>query len=434
MHLGSIHQVAAPRPAGSARSSNQLFEGEYKRVHRSVAMIQPSGATTAKARPIHAYLLLLAGCMSVLAAVLIAPNLPRMQAHFVQVPRVEFLVPIALTAPALVIALLSLFVGAIADRIGRKRLLVWGLVLYAAFGMAPMWLDSLHVILATRIGVGFTEALIMTCCTALIGDYFEGLQRERYLALNTTFASTSAVIFIAVGGALGEFGWRVPFAVYAISLMLVPAALLLLWEPERKSAAAGPHGLEAGAPAGSELSTARLVLVCAVTVVGAVAFMAVQVHIGYLLEAVGVTSPKTVGLVAAAGQLAVVTGSLLFRLLLRAGLGTSGRLAASFGLIGAGFITVGSAGSFAGVTTGALITGLGGGILCRPCCAGTWASCRPNTARWVPAPGWRPSSSASSLPPSWWSVWPARSAACRMRSGSWAPSCCLARSRCWSRH
>jgi MFS family permease len=318
-------------------------------------------AGTRLARPIHAYLLLLCGCMSVLAAVLIAPILPKMQAHFASVPRVEFLVPVALTAPGLVIAILSLFVGAIADRIGRKRLLAGGLLFYAAFGTAPMWLDSLYAILATRIGVGFTEAVIMTCCTALIGDYFEGVQRERYLALNTTFASTSAVIFIAIGGALGEFSWRMPFGVYAISLLLAPAVLLLLWEPLRRAESTG----SAGKPAPSETGwhPGRLVGICAVTVVGAIAFMAVQVHIGYLLEGIGVTSSGTVGLVAAGAQVAVVVGSLLFRVALRAQLTTAIRLATAFGIVGLGFVTVGSAGSFGAVTAGAVITGLGGGIL-----------------------------------------------------------------------
>ena len=78
-------------------------------------MSDASTASARIARPIHAYLLLLSGCMSVLAAVLIAPILPKMQAHFATVPRVEFLVPVAPTAPGLVIALLSLLVGALTD-------------------------------------------------------------------------------------------------------------------------------------------------------------------------------------------------------------------------------------------------------------------------------------------------------------------------------
>ncbi|MCH7301739.1 MFS transporter, partial [Pseudomonas capeferrum] len=51
-------------------------------------------------------LLLFGSCLPVLGAVLLAPVLPRMQAHFADTPGAEVLVPISLTIPALVIALL----------------------------------------------------------------------------------------------------------------------------------------------------------------------------------------------------------------------------------------------------------------------------------------------------------------------------------------
>ena len=60
------------------------------------------------------------------------------------------------------------------DRLGRKRLLIVATVLYAVFGTAPLWLDSLGAIMASRALVGITEAAIMTCCTTLIGDYYTG--------------------------------------------------------------------------------------------------------------------------------------------------------------------------------------------------------------------------------------------------------------------
>jgi MFS family permease len=322
-----------------------------------------SNAPVHEAGPVQACLLLFAGCMSVLGSTLIAPNLPRMQAHFALVPQVEFLVPIALTVPALVIAVLSLFVGALADRIGRKKLLVGGLLVYAVFGMAPIWLDSLHAILVTRGGVGFAEALIMTCCTALIGDYFEGAKRDRYLALNTTFASTSAVLFIAIGGVLGELGWRVPFAVYAVSLPLAAAMLLLLWEPERESKASAADVQAIHAAAGEGFSIRGLLTVCAVTVIGSIFFMTVPVHIGYLLNAVGVTSPGTIGMIAAANQGAVIAGSLLFGSLSRISRKNAGRLAVSALVVSIGFSITGMTASVAGVVAGICIAGLGCGLL-----------------------------------------------------------------------
>ncbi|MCY0966288.1 MFS transporter [Parathalassolituus penaei] len=315
------------------------------------------------ARPFHAWLLLLCGCMSVLAAVVIAPVLPQMQEHFSATDNVEFLVPMALTAPGLVIALLSMVVGVLADRTGRKNLLVVGLAMYAVFGVAPVFIDSLPTIIGTRIGVGLAEAIIMTASVALIGDYYSGVQRERYLALNTTLSSMSAVIFIAVGGALGEFGWRTPFMVYSISLILAVLALLVLWEPRSHKE---EHLLDKlTAEEEAMWNPWKIAGICAVTLVGGVLFMAVQVHIGYLLHSVNVTAPSSIGLLASLAQVAVVVGSLCFRLFLnKAWYVTPVRLSLAFGLIGTGFMLVGSAhGEVTIMVAGTLVTGLGGGML-----------------------------------------------------------------------
>src|SRR3990167_1147931 len=161
-------------------------------------------------------LLLLGSCLPVLGAVLLAPVLPRMQAHFVDTPGATVLVPIALTLPALVIALVAPFAGLIADRVGRKPLLLWAMVLYSLCGLLPLWLDSLTAIVASRAGIGLAEAAIMTGCTTLMGDYYNGARRERLFALQMVATSLSAAIFIAVGGLLGEHGWRTPLAPYGI--------------------------------------------------------------------------------------------------------------------------------------------------------------------------------------------------------------------------
>jgi MFS family permease len=315
------------------------------------------------AKPLQAWLLLLCGCMSVLAAVVIAPVLPQMQEHFSDQPNVEFMVPMALTAPGLVIALLSMVVGILADKTGRKNLLVIGLLMYAAFGVAPVFIDSLPTIIGTRIGVGLAEAIIMTSSMALIGDYYSGVQRERYLALNTTLSSASAVIFIAIGGALGEMGWRTPFFVYSISIILALMAIFVLWEPRS-------HKHESILEKLTDEEKAlwnpwKVFGICAVTLVGGILFMSVQVHIGYLLHSVEVTAPSSIGMLASLGQVAVVCGSIAFRfLLVRSWYVTPVRLSVALALIGCGYLLIGNAhGDAVVMVAGMLVTGLGGGML-----------------------------------------------------------------------
>ena len=63
---------------------------------------------------------------------------------------------------------------------------------YGFLGMAPLVLTSLPAIVVTRVGVGITEAAIMTCATTLIVDYFEGEARNRWLGFQTIGSALAA--------------------------------------------------------------------------------------------------------------------------------------------------------------------------------------------------------------------------------------------------
>src|SRR3954463_11055610 len=188
-------------------------------------------ATGRPAGRAQALVLLFSSCLAVLGAVLLAPVLPSIEDAFAGTPGVEALTPIVLTAPALVIGLTATFAGRIVDRLGRKRLLVGALVVYAIVGTAPLWLPSLELIVVSRVLVGLTEAAITTCCTTLLADYFHGSQRERYFGLQVVFTTVAATIFFGVGGALGAQNWRTPFWLYLVSLPLALAAAKLIWSP-----------------------------------------------------------------------------------------------------------------------------------------------------------------------------------------------------------
>lgn len=196
--------------------------------------VPPSGVTlpaSGAAHRLRISLLMAGSCLPILGAVLIAPVLPKMQDHCADVPGAGVLVPMALTVPALALGLLAPFAGVIVDRLGRKRLLIAATVLYAIFGTAPLWLESLGAIVASRALVGVAEAAIMTCCTTLIGDYYSGRVRDRYLALQTMCASASATAFFVIGGAAGAAGWRTPFWIYAVSLLIAPLMAIGLPKP-----------------------------------------------------------------------------------------------------------------------------------------------------------------------------------------------------------
>jgi len=322
---------------------------------------QAGGESLSPTRPVGflpALLLMLGSCLPVIGAVLIAPVLPQMAAHFAAVPNAEVLVPLALTAPALVVGLTAPFAGVIVDRLGRKRLLLAAVVLYAVVGLAPLWLASLHHIVASRVLLGVAEAAIMTCCTTLISDYYDGERRVKLLAQQAIWASVSATVFFAVGGMIGEAGWRAPFWVYGVTIVLAPLMACFLWEPRRERVSTGVDGAAPSVP----FPRKAVLTICGFSLLGAIAFYLLPVHLGFVLQVLGDASPQRVGTAMSIGSVATVAGALMFKLLAR-WWGVATLLAVSYAALGLGFVLVAMAASYDGSLPGVIVAGFGAGLV-----------------------------------------------------------------------
>ncbi|MFJ5230941.1 MFS transporter [Kitasatospora sp. NPDC088391] len=338
--------ASAPAPEAAPATASEAAE----------ATEATEAAPVALARPRLTAVLLMAGsCLPILGAVLIAPVLPKLQEHFAATPGADALAPMALTIPALSLAVMAPFAGAIIDRLGRHRLLVVATVLYAIVGTAPLWLDSLPAIVASRVLVGIAESAIMTCCTTLIGDYWSGKQREKYLALQAMCASISATAFFALGGAAGSAGWRAPFWAYAVGLLLAPLLGRYL-----RPAVGRAQGTARAAAGGRAPLLRRLLAPCALTFFGAIVFYTVPVETSFLLDDLGTTAPATIGLCTAIASVATVVGAVAFtRLTDRA----ERLLPAVLTLCALGFGVIAVADSVPLLVAGAVVNCLGGGML-----------------------------------------------------------------------
>ncbi|MFC5907546.1 MFS transporter [Streptacidiphilus monticola] len=317
----------------------------------------PVGSDSRPAHLLRLWLLMAGSCLPILGAVLISPVLPRIQDHYAHVPGANALVPLVLTVPALALAILAPVAGLVVDRLGRKRLLVAATLAYGVLGTAPLWLESLAAILVSRVLVGIAEAAIMTCCTTLIGDYYSGRQREKYLALQTMCASASATAFFVVGGAAGSAGWRAPFWIYAVSLLLAPAMAAFLPRP------AGDGSATASAAVARErrpFPFRPLATTCALTVFGAMVFYSVPVELPYLLDDLGVKTTGVIGLATALASAATVAGAVLFTRLRNGG---EPYLPLVFTLCAAGFAVMCLASGPVLLVAGAVVNCVGTGLL-----------------------------------------------------------------------
>jgi MFS family permease len=247
--------------------------------------------------------------MAVMGLIVLVPVLPGMMAHFHDVPGVDYLVPLMLTLPALGVALLSPIAGIVVDFFGRRTTCISALVIYAFVGMLPIFLQSLTAIIISRAVLGALEALVVISSTTLIGDYFHGREREKWLANQTAVASLSSIVLAFLGGMLGMFGWRGAFAAYGVSILFAVGLLLWTWEPRKSEEPSD----EIAVP-GARFPWRIIAPISLLAVFGGTMFFTMQIQVSNMLSGYyGIRSPSALGLYSGLAGLSVAGGTLLYR-------------------------------------------------------------------------------------------------------------------------
>ena len=286
---------------------------------------------------------------------LVSPGLPVFRDEFgVTDPEASLLV----SGYFVVGIVLSPFIGALTDRVGRKRTLVAGLSVFAVFGSAMAVAPSFEVVLALRVVQGTGAAAIFITTVTIISDTFEGPRRNTVLGVNVAVLSVAAALFPVLGGYLVAVDWRAPFLTYLAALPVAGFVLVGLPEPRTESAGGGAEYLRAAA---AEIATLRtLGLFGATLLTELLAFGVVFTAVPFLLGRT--LSPVLVGvaLLATEGVSTVVAagnGRLARRL-------SSGSLVAlGFGCYGLGFVGAWAATAATGVAGALTVAGAGIGVL-----------------------------------------------------------------------
>jgi MFS family permease len=167
--------------------------------------------------------------MAVLGVASLSPAFPTVQRHFgVTLEQVGWLVTV-FTVPGVV---LTPVLGMLADRLGRKRILVPSLFLFALAGGACALAPSFGWLLALRTAQGTGAAALGSLNVTLIGDLFAPARRGAAMGYNASVLSVGTATYPAVGGALTLLGWQYPFL---LPLLGFPIGLIvLLWLEEPK--------------------------------------------------------------------------------------------------------------------------------------------------------------------------------------------------------
>lgn len=179
--------------------------------------------------------LLSAGSLTTMAGGLVAPVLPEMVQQLHLDPGIAANL---VSMHCLTIALFSPPLGILADRIGRLKVLIPSLILYAVFGMAGAWMPSFWTLLLTRALLGAASGGIAAASLGLLGSMYEGERRSQALGYATSTLTITGIAFPLLGGWVGAANWQFAFYLYGLGLPLAVLVKFILKEPRLKRAIA----------------------------------------------------------------------------------------------------------------------------------------------------------------------------------------------------
>jgi MFS family permease len=293
----------------------------------------------------------------ILANTLVGPAIPDILDAFHQPDSRAGLFVSAGTLPGI---LMAPVIGVLADRHGRRAVLVPCLLAFGCFGLLSALAPTFEALLALRLLQGVGSAGLINLAVVLIGDHWTGIERARLVGQNAAVLTVSLAVFPPIGGLLTELGgWRLSFAPYGVGL----ATAALIW-----------HRLDPARPDGADtlrtqLGGARLAArhrdVLGSISIGFVIFILI---FGLFLTALPVHLEREFGLGAGARGLVIAAPAITSTVAalrlgrLRARFGAVTIVAGAAVLFTIAFVVIGAAGSLVVLVGGAMLYGLGEGI------------------------------------------------------------------------
>jgi multidrug resistance protein len=239
----------------------------------------------------------------ILAYSIAVPVLPHLTRQFGASPT---LIGLLFASFGVTVLAVSVPMGTMSDRIGRRAPLVGGMTLLAASTLLFAFAPSMRWLFAARLAQGAGDAITWVVGFALVADLYSAGERGRVMGLVMSGSTFGFLVGPTLGGWLYEQGGpRTPYLLVTALALVAAAGFAVLPSPPRAQATET-------VPLRVILSV-RAVTICAVAViVGGGTIAMVEPVLSLFLASAIQLGPARIGLVFGAGALVATTLHPLF--------------------------------------------------------------------------------------------------------------------------
>ncbi len=178
------------------------------------------------------YIIFSVTLVSVMGVASITPAFPSIIKYFqITTQQVGWLIA-AFTLPGI---FLTPVMGILADRVGRKVILIPSLFLFGLAGFSCVFVRDFEFLLGLRFIQGIGASSLATINLTLIGDIFTGEKRVAAMGYNASVLSIGTASYPSIGGLLSVSAW---YYVFVLPLLAIPLGIFVYFglnNPEPKN-------------------------------------------------------------------------------------------------------------------------------------------------------------------------------------------------------
>lgn len=164
--------------------------------------------------------------VGILANTMITPNIPDVLEEF---GRSDGSAGVLVGAGALPGVFIAPVIGLVADRIGRKPVLLPCLVLFSVGALAASVAPNFEALIVARLLQGVGGAGLINLAIVLMGDHWTGLERTKLIGRNSAVLTTLLAILPLLSGGIAQLtDWRVSVAIGALGMPVAVLGFFLL--------------------------------------------------------------------------------------------------------------------------------------------------------------------------------------------------------------
>jgi ACDE family multidrug resistance protein len=161
--------------------------------------------------------------LAVMGVASITPAFPTIADHFhINIKEIGLLIT-SFTVPGIFLAPV---LGILADRLGRKTVLIPSLLIFSIAGAACAHTNNFNTLLIFRTIQGIGAAPLGSLNITLIGDLFSGNKRASAMGYNASVLSIGTASYPALGGVLTLIDWHY---IFYLPLFAAPVAIFVLF-------------------------------------------------------------------------------------------------------------------------------------------------------------------------------------------------------------